>query len=318
MTSDQLDFAIDKHNYSATIPWNITSGKGYSKIININRGFKLIYQEVQSNETINIEYDTPIPDTMSLSALSLSGTSFSNLYDIGVELCHGKHDAYWGHVPGESCGVSVPKDMLHRKVYLSVDHSLFDESWSEENHNKGLVPILSGKSTGIFHVQKLNSNYFNILSQIIKINPSNAVDWLALESLFLTLIASEIERFNEDSRSKKKEITIRDQELYMKVSKILRTRMQEPPGLIELARLVGTNEFRLKKTFKEVSGYTVFDYLRMLRMEKAAEMLDHSDYSIMNIAQSVGFQNQSAFSSAFRKHYGMSPSEYPSKYYSFN
>lgn len=54
---------------------------------------------------------------------------------------------------------------------------------------------------------------------------------------------------------------------------ILLERMAEPPSLLELSRLIGLNDYKLKTGFKEMYGTTVFGYLREQRLEKAYRLL---------------------------------------------
>lgn len=49
--------------------------------------------------------------------------------------------------------------------------------------------------------------------------------------------------------------------------------MAEPPSLLELSRLIGLNDYKLKTGFKEMYGTTVFGYLREQRLEKAYRLL---------------------------------------------
>ncbi|MBK9335992.1 MAG: helix-turn-helix transcriptional regulator [Lewinellaceae bacterium] len=77
-----------------------------------------------------------------------------------------------------------------------------------------------------------------------------------------------------------------------------------------LARLAGTNEFALKKGFKQVFGVPVFQFLQKLRMAKAAELLQTSEYQVSAVALAVGYENLSAFTRAFRLAHGVPPSEW--------
>lgn len=82
-----------------------------------------------------------------------------------------------------------------------------------------------------------------------------------------------------------------------------------PCSLVNLAKQVGTNEFKLKKQFKEIFGTTVFGYLNDYKMNKAKERLQNSDITITELADELGYKSQNHFSTAFKKHYGYSPSE---------
>ena len=69
----------------------------------------------------------------------------------------------------------------------------------------------------------------------------------------------------------------------------------------------------LKKTFKGVYGVTILDYTRIQKMESAAYMLEHTDKSILEIANEHGYYNGSKFANAFRTIKGCNPKEYRKK-----
>lgn len=64
-----------------------------------------------------------------------------------------------------------------------------------------------------------------------------------------------------------------DREKIRQAQAIIIENMMNPPSLMELSRLIGLNDFKLKKGFKEMFGTTVFGYLREKRLEKASYLL---------------------------------------------
>ena len=63
--------------------------------------------------------------------------------------------------------------------------------------------------------------------------------------------------------------------------------------------------------FADLIGASPIAVLRQLRMRQAAAMLaSHNELSIDQIARNVGYSSRSSFLRAFRKVYGMDPSEY--------
>ncbi len=88
---------------------------------------------------------------------------------------------------------------------------------------------------------------------------------------------------------------------------ILTANFHNPPSLIELARQVSLNDYKLKQGFRQVFGTTVFGYLYQYRMEKARQLLAEQRLNVGEVAQAVGYANQSRFAVAFRKQYGVNP-----------
>ncbi|MEH2081243.1 MAG: AraC family transcriptional regulator [Nostoc sp.] len=94
---------------------------------------------------------------------------------------------------------------------------------------------------------------------------------------------------------------------------LLLQRLDNPPTLIELARLVGLNDCTLKRGFREVFGTTVFSYVRSHRLEQARQLLQIGDMNIKEIAHLVGYADPKSFAIAFRKQFGLNPKDYRKK-----
>jgi AraC-like DNA-binding protein len=71
---------------------------------------------------------------------------------------------------------------------------------------------------------------------------------------------------------------------------------------------VGINELKLKRGFHAVFGTTAFGYLRARRLEAARALLLAKSVSVGEAAERVGYKCPSRFASAFRRHFGRSPS----------
>lgn len=96
-----------------------------------------------------------------------------------------------------------------------------------------------------------------------------------------------------------------------KVVAILRERLTEPPGLEELGRLVGCSPFYLSRTFSSEMGMTLPQYLRQLRLERAAELLRSGKFNVTEAAMEVGYSSLSHFSQAFHERFGCCPGLFP-------
>ena len=82
-----------------------------------------------------------------------------------------------------------------------------------------------------------------------------------------------------------------------------------PPSLSELSRIIGINEFKLKKGFKEIFDTTVFGYLSETRLLIAKNDLYNNNKSVSQIAFELGYSSVQHFSNAFKKRFGIAPSK---------
>ncbi len=76
-----------------------------------------------------------------------------------------------------------------------------------------------------------------------------------------------------------------------------------------IASVVGTNQCYLKKSFKEVVGQTIFEYLQESRMNMAKHILSNSDSTVADVAEQVGYASASSFSTTFKNFFGYSPAK---------
>lgn len=97
-----------------------------------------------------------------------------------------------------------------------------------------------------------------------------------------------------------------------RVIAILQADLAQPPDLEELGRRVGCSAWYLSRTFSAEMGLTIPQYLRRLRLERAAELLRTGRYNVTEAALAVGYSSLSHFSQAFHEHFGCCPGLYPS------
>lgn len=77
-----------------------------------------------------------------------------------------------------------------------------------------------------------------------------------------------------------------------------------------VAETVGYMSYYFSKVFKEISGLTVNNYIRQIRINKAKEYLSQPDIKINDIPGMTGFTTVSHFYSVFKKDVGLSPAAY--------
>jgi AraC-like DNA-binding protein len=98
-----------------------------------------------------------------------------------------------------------------------------------------------------------------------------------------------------------------------KVISLLQKNLAAPPALEEIGCAVGCSPFHLSRTFSTTTGMTIPQYLRQLRMERAAELLKSGKFNVTEAALEVGYSSLSHFSQAFHETFGCCPGLYPLK-----
>ncbi|HHY79454.1 MAG TPA: AraC family transcriptional regulator [Thermoanaerobacter sp.] len=77
-----------------------------------------------------------------------------------------------------------------------------------------------------------------------------------------------------------------------------------------IAKHVCMSPFHFSRVFKKETGYSPYEYLTMIRLNKAKILLKSTDMSIKEIANEVGFNNESNFVISFKKHTKMTPTQF--------
>jgi AraC family transcriptional regulator len=101
------------------------------------------------------------------------------------------------------------------------------------------------------------------------------------------------------------------QERVEQVIFLLRQNLAEPPTLEELGKKIGCSHFYLSRIFSAQTGQTITQYLRQLRMERAAELLRAGGHNVTEASLEVGYSSLSHFSAAFHEAFGCCPGLYP-------
>lgn len=99
-------------------------------------------------------------------------------------------------------------------------------------------------------------------------------------------------------------------QLANQVASYLSEHMEQHVTIAELSKMFNVSDTHLKSIFKGVYGVPVYSYMRIQKMQSAAQLLIHSERSIAEIAYEFGYSNASKFTAAFQKIMGETPSEY--------
>jgi len=99
-------------------------------------------------------------------------------------------------------------------------------------------------------------------------------------------------------------------ERMVRVLEYILKNLDEPMPLADLAGVACFSPYHFHRIFRGIMGRSVIEHVRLLRLERAAGSLLESAKPIIQIALDAGYESHEAFSRAFRKKYGLSPSRF--------
>lgn len=177
-------------------------------------------------------------------------------------------------------------------------------------HTEFVREIVKGKYTS-FAAKDLSVTIEmkRVINDICDCRRTGELKRMHTESKILELLMLQLEQMQSGTEVEKYLIKQDDLKKIEHARDILDATYQYPPTIIELSKQVALNEFKLKKGFKEYYGITLYGYVTRLRMEEARRLILDEGKSIGQVAAAVGFNHQSHLTEAFKRYFGILPSE---------
>jgi len=263
---------------------------------------------LESDISLKLESDTPMIEMH----FNLSGTQYAQIYGTGqrLEVREREHNMFYmpefeGYI--ESSRQEETSHML--EIHLTENYFQRFVSTDSTLLNRFVEKIDKKELSMLNDLHMTITPYMETLvQQIFQCNKQGVMKRLFLESKVMELLMLQIEQF-ETAVEKKSSTVIKanDAEKIHYARHLLEQNISNPYSLLELSRMVGLNDFKLKKGFKEIFGHTVFGYLHEVRMQEARKLLLDQQKSILEVAEYCGYQYVQHFSTAFKKRFGITP-----------
>lgn len=214
--------------------------------------------------------------------------------------------------------VLLAPSVLHQSEYLQgapSDRIIIGFTPPEQNHPyarqfEELLSIFQNPCPIFRFAAKEQNQLYHILNEITLTltQPSCPVCDLKVHLKFTEFLLCLYELRNENQYSPN--ITSGVQEKIYTITNYIHAHYSENISLNSLAEIFFVSPYYLSHQFKEVTGYTVVQYIQMTRIKNVQYLLLNSDMKISEICDCTGFSSFSQFNRVFRKFCHLSPSDY--------
>ncbi len=220
------------------------------------------------------------------------------------------HDVWAGAAPrGAASSFALPEHGF-RTVSLRFSPDAIQDLLQRHGQKAGPLTDMARLATqdvAMTRLGSLDARSSQLVEAMFSPPYVGAARTLFLESCALGLLASQINAFSYGGSGAGGLVDRGLREKMLAAREHLDGHFVDPPTIGSLARIAGTNEFSLKRGFKEAFGLTVFGYVTQRRMQLAADEL-HAGRSVQDTARAAGYACPRSFADAFRRHFGVLPS----------
>lgn len=131
---------------------------------------------------------------------------------------------------------------------------------------------------------------------------------LRLELMLIELIRANGAFSDRPSPYLKKDVI--NDDLCLKVVEYMEMHLTEKLSMDELSRALSFSKSYISKRFTKVCECSIIDYFNMMKVNEAKRLISDTDKNFFEIAEMLMFSNSHYFSTLFKKHAGMTPTEY--------
>ena len=289
---------VDSAETIQTFPPQLATG--HKRLIQL-RGICLVIHNYEFHQDLKIKYQSSPP------VLEFGFQIVGNRQDRGA----GQNFVYGGACEAGTWQEQAGQQILQVDIHLEKPEQFsslvadeYDQLPSE------LTQLLVGSEQPSYAQIDMTTGAMQlVLKQLLHCPYQKLTKQIYLESKCLELVALRLEQIaaGEPRPSLNRLVRADDIERIHQAKDIMIANLDRPPSLLELARLVGLNDRKLKQGFRQIFGTTVFGYLHDYRLQQAYQMLVTRQMNVKEAAQAVGYASQSSFNAAFKQKYGRNP-----------
>jgi AraC-like DNA-binding protein len=206
--------------------------------------------------------------------------------------------------------VIASRGCIVRSVKIIFDARWLGRYFGVDRDDELLMKYISLKSKKLT-LEPLDTDYKRYIDDILSTDVNDPVYFTIIENRIMLLMERFLNRIMEKMAGVD-HVKLPANDIYkmMEVeAELTRDGQSAPPTAETLAHTHGMSPTKLKKLFREVYGYPLYEYYQRHRMTKARTLLLSGDYSVKEVGYESGYKSLSNFAKAFRQVFDYLPSD---------
>jgi AraC-like DNA-binding protein len=253
--------------------------------------FVLLFDEMQTDKAYMVRLDGELIKT---KGHTITGAMLTcSLFDLSYVLPANTHK--------RSIIVMLTKEWVKKYMNLGVeDEEICNNYFSLKVQHLNQEPF--------------NAEYRKYFNQVFDIPKDKPLRELHIRNTIMMLIEVFFVRLHRKTQAVKntpvRKMNSNDLYKLMEVEHMLvKDFSKAPPTIVDLASYTSMSVSKLKSAFKQVYGSGIYEYYQKNRMQKARTMLLTQSHTVKEVGIQLGYTNLSNFSLAFKKEFGVLPSQ---------
>jgi AraC-like DNA-binding protein len=303
---------------SARVALTPEEGEGYWEITRVRHDFSIMLSYLTFQNS-HLEF---VPsDGLVQFDFKLSGNSSYRVSRHGPEHTNPTPLQVWRRSRRIDMRSRIAPSSQERRVMISVRpefllEDLLPSSGEMPSPLRALVSAPAGASNDC--QLPLTEQMMAIMRELID-NPHQGTLYLMyVEARALELLCFAVANFWSFPHRASEEYSTRELSALSSVRRRLMEQHTTAPTLPEIARSVGLGEKALERGFTTVYGETPFDFCFRCRMQHALTLLRDRRWPVDRVSEASGYSHPTTFATAFRRHFGLRPTDLQRKGTAFN
>ncbi|MEO0539044.1 MAG: AraC family transcriptional regulator [Cyanobacteria bacterium P01_A01_bin.123] len=294
---------IDEFEILSGVP--VALGQGYARDITLAPGIELSFSEYQFHQDFRrsvSDHDHPIQ-----IGIFPVGTMECNIHPV----LGGTHGYFSGSGISPGYTETFRTGQLLSCVNIEIQPEVLESTFltEQQRHQEPIQQLFKQEAWKVSFYPKVTSQMRSLAHQMWHAPYRGAAKQLYLQAKVFELLALHLDLLTVESPSFASSLRPDTLARIYYAQEILIAQLENPPSLLELAQRVGVSDRTLRRGFKKLYGTTVIGYLKQQRMERAKQLLHDGEWTVTEVARTVGYGHLGHFAAAFKHQFGMTPKQ---------